>query len=170
MAGMVGYGCTGELFIGDGDMVEIAMNTPAWDITNLVPLWVEFDVRGQDRKLPGTNGVIPYRRRFDVTEHELEIVIIGGADENGVANADPWIGLEDNINTLRQNVIDPPNPPGTTGQKAARLVMPSGEERFANIHVLGMKLSTVQGTDDGLNAYVVGTLTISIPQGVFVPA
>jgi hypothetical protein len=151
-------------------MIEVSMNTPAWDITDLTPLWAQFDVRGQDRRLPGTNGVIPYRRRFDVTTHELPIVIIGGADENGVANSDGWVGLEDNINTLRQYVIDPPNPPGSTGQHAARLVMPSGQERFANIHVLGLRVSEAQGTDDGLNAFMLGSLNISIPRGVFVPA
>jgi hypothetical protein len=169
MAGLVGFGCTGQLWIGDGDMVETPMNTTAWDITNLTPLWAEFSVRGQDRRLPGVNGVIPYRRRFDITEHDLQMVIIGDADMNGNANSNAWIGLEENITFLREFVIDPPNPPGATGQKSARLVMPSGEERFANIHVLGLRLSETQGIGEE-HAFCLAALKISIPQGVFIPA
>ena len=165
MAGLVGYGCTGQLYIGDGDLVEVSMNNSGWDITDMTPLWAVFDVRGQDRRVPGVNGVVPYRRRFDVTEHGLDIVILGDADKDGNANADAWIGLQENIDYLRDNVIDPPNVPGS-GLKLGRLVMPSGEQRYASIHVLGLTLSQTQGIGNE-HAFVLGTLNISIPRGVF---
>lgn len=159
MAGLVGYGCTGALIIN-----TVPMNCPSWDITNLTPLWAEFTVRGDDRRIPGVAGVIPYKRRMDVTEHALEMVIIGGADRTGASNANPWVGLENNIAYLRTNVVDPTMT--GNGTRAATLVLPSGATRFANIHVLSLRLSEVQGVDD--QAFVLAALQISIPLGVFV--
>ena len=161
MAGIVGYGCTGILAIGDD---ALPMNCPAWDVADLTPLWAEVSVRGEDRRIPGVPGVIPYRRRIDVTEHALTMVIIGTADRSGVEQTNAWVGLENNIAELWTKIINPLDT--GNGLQIARLTMPSGALRYANIHILGLRLSEVQG--DGTDfAYVVGALQISIPTGRF---
>lgn len=159
MAGLVGYGCTGVLDI-DGTV----MNCPAWDISDLTPLWAEVTQRGEDRRIPSLVGVWPHRRRMDVTEHALQIVIIGGADKDGTPVANAWIGLEDNINYLRGAVADPTNV--SDGTRYATLTMPSGATRFAPIHVLGLRLSEAQGIGSE-DAFVLAALQISIPGGAF---
>lgn len=158
--GLSGYGCTGTLTIN-----AISLNCPAWDITDLTSLWAEVAQRGEDRRIPGVAGVIAYRRRNDVTEHSLAMVISGDVDSTGAPYANPWVGLETNIAALRTNVVDPTNL--TDGTRPAILTMPSGATRTANVHVLGLRLSEAQGVD-GVHAYAFAALTVSIPLGAFV--
>lgn len=153
------YGCTGILTIN-----SIALNCPAWDIADLTPLWIEASQRGQDRLLPGVAGVIPYRRRLTVTEHVLEIVIVGDSTSTGTPVADAWDGLQANVEALRAGVVDPTNT--GDGTRSATLLMPNGATRTASIHVLGMRVARVEGAD-GVFSVLNGALTISIPTGRF---
>ena len=157
--GLNGYGCTGNLTIGGIDL-----NCPAWDITDLTPLWAEFDVRGDDRLLPGVAGVIPYRRRLDVTTHALAMLISGDVDRFGAVNANAWIGLEQNVAYLRANVVNPTNV--GNGTRAAVLTMPSGATRNADVHALGLRVSSAVGARSE-HALIKAVLQISIPAGVF---
>lgn len=157
--GLQGVGCTGTLTI-DG----VLLNTPAWDLTDLTPLWVEATVRGGDRLLPGVAGVIPYRRRLDVTEHALPMLISGDVDEAGADQANAWIGLEANIETLRSTVIEPTNV--GDGTRPATLTLPSGLTRTADVHVLGLRVSGAVGAGSS-HALVRAVLQISVPAGRF---
>ncbi len=144
---------TGELVIG-----AVNLHCPAWCALNLIELWVPGDVRGSDRIIPGAAGVRPYRRRLTVTEFDIEMVITGFVDPAGVVNADPWVGLEENINALKALVTDSPDADGTW---PATLTMPSTEERTADVHVLALRIGEL-----GIGA-TLAALEISIPQGVF---
>lgn len=157
--GLTGYGCTGTLTI-DG----VLLNTPAWDATDLTTLWVEASVRGGDRLLPGVAGVIPYRRRLDVTEYALPMLVSGDVDENGDDYADAWVGLETNLQWLWSNVVEPTNT--GDGTRPATLTMPSGLERVADVHVLGLRVSSAVGAATR-NALVRAVLQISVPAGRF---
>ena len=138
----------------------VSMHTPAWTVIDTTVLWMGADVRGQDRILPTTPGVIPYRRRMTVTRHSLPMVIVGYVDDAGVAYPDPMEGLETNIDYLRGWIVDPTN--AGDGTLPATLTMPSGAVRTADIHVLGLTLGQVS------RARLRATLDISIPTGVFV--
>lgn len=164
MPGLEGYSCDGSLTI-DG----ISMNRPAWAIQGdetgqggFVRLWSWFDVRGDDRLIPGANGMRPYRRRITPTRHDLRILITGDVDENGVANANALIGLEENISYLTTNVTLPVA--SATGTRAAVLAMPSGSTRTADIHVLGLDIEGVY-VDEARHTVAEGRLLISIPGG-----
>lgn len=137
----------------------VSMHTDAWTVIDLTVLWMGADIRGTDRILPTTPGVIPYRRRMTVTRHSLPMVIVGYVDQTGTPYSDPWEGLETNIDFLRAWVVDPTNV--GDGTLPASLTMPSGSTRTADIHVLGLNLGTVS------RARVRATLDISIPEGVF---
>lgn len=137
----------------------VSMHTYAWTVVDVTPLWMGAEIRGQDRLLPTTPGVIPYRRRMTVTRHSLPMVIVGYVDQYDTPYSDPWEGLETNIDFLRAWVVDPTNV--GDGTVSASLTMPSGGVRTADIHVLGLMLGEVS------KARIRATLEISIPEGVF---
>lgn len=150
-----GQSCLGQFVINGVDMI-----TPAWEVVDLTSLWLTPRVRGSDRLIPGINGVRPFKRRTTVTEHNLPFVVVGGFDQAGVALADPWAGLQANIDYLRLNVVDPTGV--TDGTRVATLTMPSGAVRTADIHVLGMT------PGERVKWIAKFTLDISIPAGGFV--
>jgi hypothetical protein len=168
---LTNFAIEGTLYISG-----VNMNRPAWAVlgdergkNGLVPLWIEADVRGDDRLLPSVTGVIPYRRRITVTRHDLRILVAGDVDVNGAPVANPTIGLENNLTYLRTNVVAPVA--SATGTRSAILTMPSGVTRTADIHVLDLVVQSymfspvVDGCSQG--ALLIGILQISIPSGRF---
>lgn len=147
-------GCTGTLSI-DG----VLLNGPAWDLPDLTALWFEFDVRGDDRLLPGSDGVLPYRRRVTVTQHALPMIVTGAVDRFGEPYADAWVGMETNVAYLLTNVVLPTNV--GDGTRSATLTLPSGATRTANVHVLRLAKGLVLG------GRLRATLDLSIPNGRF---
>lgn len=147
----------------------VNLHCPAWTMPDLLELWFGADVRGDDQLIPGLGGVIANRRRTTVTRHSLPMTICGDVDRNGARyDGDAWAGLEQNIDYLRTNVVDPTNT--GDGTRAATLFMPSGDTRTADIHVLrlvpGARGYGVQ-SDGWTGAICTATLEISIPLGVF---
>lgn len=160
---------TGRLSIEGASAGWLLLHTPAYNVTDVLDLWVEAARRGQNRLLPTTAGTIAYRRRTTQTDHLLPIAVCGDCDRNGVLYADPWIGLETNLEFLRVQLLADP---GTTaGTRNARITMPSGVDRSAAIHCLGIERgATLQGTNQqsgGAGVVMLGQLAISIPLGRF---
>lgn len=162
-----GFAADGTLYID-----SISLNRAAWGVFGdergeggLVQLWVEFDVRGQDRILPSVTGVIPYQRRMTVTRKDLRLIVVGDVDENGDPVADTRIGLQDNLDFLYANVFEPVDT--ATGTRDAVLTMPDGSDREAEIHVLGVTTQTYHLSE--CESIWIGTLQISIPYGRFMP-
>jgi hypothetical protein len=157
------------------DAVSMNPASGAWGVVGdgrvggLLDLWAAFDVRGQDRTLPGATGVIAYPRRMTVTRKDLRLLVVGDVDSVGAPVADAVEGLEANLEVIRSTVLAPVV--SSTGTRAAVLTMPSGATRTADIHVLGlvtqqyMLSSVVDGCSQG--AIFIGTLQISIPSGRF---
>lgn len=169
--GLVGYGCTGTLAIqwGTGSSnFMLVMNCPAWDISDLTPLLIEYSVRGDDRRVPGVTGVVPYRRRYDATEHALQMWITGDVDKDGNINSDAKKGLQTNLQYLRSTIVNPDIPNGmpTNGTRLAQLTTPLGAVMSAYIHVLGLRTSDLMIADD--HAWVNAVLQVNVPGGVFV--
>lgn len=163
--GLTGYDADGTLEI-DG----VLMNRPAWMVggdengnLGLARLWIEFDIRGEDRILPSVTGVIPYQRRMTATRKDLRIIIVGDVDENGDPVADSRVGLQQNLDYLYENVVQPVN--SSTGTREAVLTVPGGSNREAIIHVLGIVSQTYHLGECG--SIMIGTLQISIPFGRF---
>lgn len=157
--GLVGYGCSGVLTI-DGTL----LNCAAWDITDLTPLWANFEIRGDDRVLPGVPGVIAYRRRMTVTAYSLNMFISGDVDRTGAPYGDAWEGLEANVEYLRSHVAQPTNV--GDGTRAGVLTMPSGATRTADVHVLGITTGEVSAAGSK-HALLRATLELSVPAGRF---
>lgn len=147
-----------------------SLNCPAWNFKDYVDLWLPGDVRGSDVIMPGSPGVRAMRRRETVTRRALDGAICGEVDMAGIPYADPWEGLEENINDLRSLIL---NQPGTgRGTRNMILTMPSGAQRSRAVHVLGIDRGAM---GEGINQITGGwgvimlvTLQLSIPRGSFV--
>ena len=146
----------------------VPMKTRAWTCPDLTPLWMPATLRGGDVLIPGVAGVIPNRRRKTVTQFALDFRVSGMSDMNGVITTGTGNGpaefkqLESNLDYLRQNVIDPRTSPNPDGTVQGVLTMPTGDVRYAYVHVLGFEVNARV-------AHVLqGVLTISIPSGGFV--
>jgi len=158
----------GELTI---DGISMNPSNGAWGIVGdekgkggYVPLWNDFLVRGQDRVLPSVTGILPYQRRRTGTPHELRLIVVGDVDgQTGNPELDAVVGLENNMEYLRENVIEPV--PTQAGTRSAVLTMPSGNQREAEIHVLRTVTQTYLLQECG--AIWIATLHISIPSGRF---
>lgn len=162
---LVNYDAEGNLTIG-----TIDMNRPAWAVIGdengeggLVKLWADFDVRGEDRLLPGANGVIAYPRRITETRKDFRLLVVGDVDAAGAPVADSRIGLQANLEYIRTNVLAPVV--SSTGTRSATLLMPSGGTRTANIHVLGVVTQSYHLAECG--SIWIGTMQIDIPAGRF---
>lgn len=140
----------------------ISMSTPAWKILNLHVLKQPAPQRGSDRLIPGSSGVIPYRRRNTVAVHSLQMLISGTHDRTGTNNDDRVQQLLTNVDYLNYQVV---YPPGTGDGTRAAVLTTSGQlvPLTADIHVLGMEFGEVSLDSTWMKA----VLEISIPAGEF---
>ena len=130
----------------------------------LVQLWVEYDVRGEDRILPSVTGVIAYQRRMTATKHDLNLTVVGDViGQTGAPAMDQRVGLQTNLEYLRANVFAPVAT--MAGTRAASLSMFTGGPRTADIHVLKVTTETYHLHECG--SIWIGTLHIDIPEGRF---
>ena len=144
---------------GDLTIGGVSMNTPAWKVLNLAVLWQPAAQRGQDRLVPSATGVRKFQRRATVTEHDLELLIVGSHTRTGSTNADLFEGLQVNVDYLISNVVNPTG--ATDGTRSAVLTMPDGTTRTEPVHVTGMQFG--ETSQDG--AYLKAVLSISVPSG-----
>lgn len=153
------------------DGFEMQNQFGAWGIVGdqtgrggLVHLWDKFEVRGEDRILPGAVGVIPYQRRMTVTRCDLRLLVVGDVDGvTGAVNADPVAGLAVNTEYIRAGVLAPVV--SSSGLRSAVLEVPGMADRTAFIHVLGAVTQSYRLGFCG--SLAVKTLQISIPFGRF---
>jgi hypothetical protein len=153
------------------DSIDMNPANGAWGIIGdergtggYVQLWADFDVRGEDRILPSVTGVIAYQRRRTVTRHDFRLIVVGDViGQTSTPETDTRVGLEENIEYLRENVIDPVNT--MSGTRSATLTMPSGNTRIADIHVLSVTTQSYLLRE--CDSIWIATMHISIPVGRF---
>lgn len=150
------YGCTGTLTI-DG----YPLNTPAWDIPNLVRLWAEASVRGENKLLPGAPGRRSYPTRLDQTEHDLAFFIYGNTDLDGSLNTEPWVGLQTHLDDLWSNVFAPVTV--GRGVRVGVLTLPSGTVRTAHVQI--EPLHFANDVEDA--SFVETTIHLTVVEGRF---
>lgn len=139
---------------------SIPLATPAWEILDLSELLNGPDIRGADRRLPGVAGVIPNKRRVDVSVRSLPMLIYGDYDQEGDEYDNPHAGLVANLAYLRDNLLLPTGTGDGTLPATLHLLEVT---MTADVHVLS-PLATGMLTGYEMRA----TLDISIPGGYFV--
>lgn len=154
MAGFTWNTAAGGLTIASVDMMK-----PAWQVQNLIDLWMPAEQRGKDKVIPGVGGSKPYKRWAAATVRTLQLKITGEVDRNGNPQADRFDGLQTNVDYLITNVV---NPTGTgDGTRSLVLTMPDATTRTEPVHVLGMDL----GRYNEAGRWLLATIDISIPSG-----
>jgi len=157
-------GGTGTLTIN-----SLLLNGPAWDIPHLESLWLNTAVRGANRRVSGNPGTRALRRRYDETEHQLAMTVIGHFTPAGVQNTDAVAGMVVNLETLRAALVDPI----VTGSATvtATLTVPGAASRTAAVQpdlvVSDIRASNVVGGNAKFSICTV-VLRLTIPLGRFV--
>jgi hypothetical protein len=132
----------------------------------LVHLWTKFDVRGEDRLLPGATGVLAYPRRMTVTRCDLRFLVAGDMiGQTSTPATDSIQGLATNLEYLRANILAPVV--SATGTRAAVLTVPGQSNRSASVHVLGMVIQSYALSLGCDGSIAITTLQLSIPGGRF---
>lgn len=155
------YGYQGVLSIN-----AIPLAGPAWDIPLLMPLWMEFEVRGDNLVLPGAQGRRSFPRRLDEATHTLNLWVNGYANQAGTLytadQANSGYGLAANLAYLWTNVFAPVVV--GDGVLPATLTMPTGATtRVADVQVTPLRMVGNADTREQLF-----TFTLTIPAGRFV--
>jgi hypothetical protein len=124
------------------------MHCSAWDVSNVMMLWIASKRRGSNIIIPGASGRRRTPRRKDESTVNLKMVIGGVFDVDGIhwrANgySSVWEGLEHNVEYLALNVWTPPSPPSTS--ITASLIMPSGANRTGNVSLDGIETGDNSG-------------------------
>jgi hypothetical protein len=126
---------------------DVSLNTPAWCLPDMSPLWASRAQRGSNRLIPGVTGRKAYKRRLDETKLSLPILITGFCDSEGTSYADIGIsfaqGLEANVKFLQNafGLDDPALLSSGDSTLTATLTLPSGDSRVADVQVLGLSAS-----------------------------
>lgn len=138
----------------------VPLATPAWEVTDLAPLWDTGEVRGDDRVVPYRRGVLPYRRSWGARIVELPLVIFGDASPEGVA-APPGRGqLWANRNLLVQ-AIRPLRIGTPDGTRTLTYHAPDGATYTSPASVIG----NLRPQPKGPSAFA-ATLRLSLTAGV----
>lgn len=152
------YGCLGSLTV-DG----FPMNCPGWDLYGFQPVWSQIEVRGDEVVLPTAPGRRSYPSRRDQIEFEMTLYVTGEANQAGVAHGDPWVGLYDNLQTLKNNAFDAV--PTGDGLRPAVLTLPDGVTTLsARIKFDGLRAS--QEIENP--RFAVFRTSMIVPSGAFV--
>lgn len=165
MAALIDPTCEGTLTIGGILMNQSAFMTQADEDGNgaLSQFLTLADQRGEDRILPGTAGVIPYKRRLTVTKLTIRLVVVGDILYNGSTPSTPKIGLFTNLKYIYDNVVAPT---GTgDGTRAISVVLPGPFTGTGFAHITRMDMVTQKLSDS--SAAWEGQLGVSIPAGRF---
>lgn len=126
--------CYGTLTVGD-----VLLNTDAWCIPDMSPLWGVPELRGQNRLIPGVQGRKAYKRRLDEHTVALPFLITGYCNVDGIPYRDLGLstdqGLEANVAFLYNNVFNPDVDGADDSTRLATFVLPSGNVRESNVQV-----------------------------------
>ena len=149
--------CFGSLTVNG-----ILLNTSTWICAyDLAPLLDDAEVRGGDRLIPHSAGVVPYPRRRTVTRIALPLWIAGAFRWDGVAQSDTVMGMIINVEYLRANLgIAKQTGDGTVVASWAR---PDGTTRTADAHVVPPLRVRPQNRQ-----VTFAVLSLSLPDGRFV--
>ena len=137
-----------------------ALSTAAWDTLSLAGLYDSAEVRGDNPTIPYRRGALAFRRVTGPKPVTLPLVVYGDFDSDGGAHADPRIGLQDNLDELKQLTAQP-RITSADGTRLLRHHMPDGTVRTTEAQVLG-PLGLTELTPTTVNA----GLELLLPEGL----
>ena len=159
---------------GQGVIDGFDLSSQWFCVTDWRQVWVASAKRGQDRIIPGLDGVVPFRRRLTAADLSLPFIIVGSITYDGGGTAatlaDARAYLHVNIAYAFDQLI--PNPATADGQRLMSVDSPGfGLTRTNYVHVMGMDLGDMADGYDAKTgapeAACLGTLHISMAGGRF---
>lgn len=161
------FGTNGQLSVLGATAGWISLHTYAWNITDCGELWLFGPKRAQNVLIPGVAGRLGRPRNPDEASYSLPFLVTGDCDPLGVKpGANTILDREKQLETTLAylNAQLTATPSTDDGTRPARLTMPSGTIRTADIQV--MSITFVQNLATGSSrAY---TFDLTIPDGRFV--
>lgn len=145
----------------------LSMFTGCWFVGDMSAVLDDAEIRGSDRLIPMTPGVLARRRRRTVTRKDFPMFITGKYNQAGALNGTTdtsWKnGLVTNIRALRVGLgIAEDAPVGVAGTVDVVWTDPFGYAQTKPAHVLSpLKIATKPG------ALAVAVLSLEFPLGVF---
>lgn len=140
----------------DPGFVETPLRGNAWWILDLSPVWGFPQTIGDNIRIGGTNGRIPYPVDLDQGVYTMAIQVCGDVDRNASATPSGAIqGLRDNLSDLWANVGPAPYP---SAYRDAILVEPDGTEIPCQIQTR-LQLGRTKGSE----AWV--AIDVTVPSG-----
>lgn len=146
-------------------------------LNSFTPLWtVGALVESTPEHIGGRHGDIVFAPEIGSWEFSMSFVLIGEVDFDGEIFEDPWVGIESNINRLNDEFLFPIA--GNNGLQEARLTMPSGQTRRAEVLVRPVQPGIVSVGDNGtcsaeggsdVSVFARYIIPMFIPDGLFVP-
>jgi hypothetical protein len=140
------------------------------------PLWtVGALVESEPVHISGRPGDVVFAPEIGSWEFSFSFVMVGEVSPTGDVFDDPWVGLESNMNLLNTQFLMPIA--SNSGLQPATLVMPSGEQRHADVLMRPPKPGIVSVGDNGTcsasagsgqSVYARYTFAMFIPSGLFV--
>ena len=147
--------CHGTLALG-----EVSLNTPAWAVLNVATLWQPAPIRRENIAIPFRRGKLAVPGIIDDRTDSLLILVVGTCDQNGDATEDPYVGLEENVGWLNDNLFAYAT---VVDSFDATLSMPSGAQKGGP-----MQLGTAQfGWEVGVAVTI--TVDFTLPDGQLDP-
>jgi hypothetical protein len=138
----------------------LPLSTAAWDTLSLAGLYDSAEVRGDNPTVAYKRGALAFRRITGPKAVTLPLVVYGDFDSDGAPHADPRIGLQDNLDELKQNIAQP-RITSLDGTRLLRHHMPDGTVRTTEAQVLG-PLGLTELTPTTVNA----GLELLLPEGL----
>jgi hypothetical protein len=106
----------------------VPLDTAAWEVTDLSPLWDLPDVRGDDAVVPYRRGVVPFRRSWGGKRVDLPFNLYGSHDSEGNPATDLRAQLWVNRSELIRDVLRPLQVGTATGDRLIRYHAPDGSQ------------------------------------------
>ncbi len=153
------YGCTGRLTLNG-----VPMHNPAFVTPLLSRLWFDREYRGENVVSPGLDGRRSNPRRYDEVQIAIPIYINGLVNVAGDVYADAFDGVQDNIEFITNRITHP----RAYGKDPSRGTMLAFLETPGGSVLTGQVKAELELPDEIDPTYVVGTLTITLPDGEFI--
>lgn len=134
----------------------------AWNCTDPTRLWIWSETKGRNRGIARAHGDKAFPWRIAAGTYSLPFLIEGIYDV-GLAEyaSNLWVGLQHNVEYLRENVMRPPAAPTPT--RSAVLILPDG-----NAVTAGIQPRTFDYTPNGTETWP-AVMQVIVPAGQFTP-
>lgn len=98
----------------------VSLSRDCMAVMNTIDLWKPPPTRGGNLSIPFLNGTLAIPRITNEAKRNVHLLVVGTCDLTGAINDDPYVGLEENMEWLSDNIF------ALRGPAMLEILMPSG--------------------------------------------